>query len=440
MAYCFDVGHAEMRKIMSKYLLLKQGTIHNAVEEETFVADILIEEGKIKKIAPVLEGKVINEAKVIDATGIDIYPGFVDAHCHLGLDGYAVGFAGEDFNELGDPITPQLSAVDAINPQDETFKMAREGGVTCVSTGPGSSNIIGGTFCVIKTYGKRIDDMVVLEKSAMKIAFGENPKNCYKDKGVYSRMSVAAKLREMFQKAVIYDLKLREAGCAQGQNVLAADELSEISGIEDGGDKADGINDMGAEKRTDYSKLPAYDAKLEAMLPVIRGKMPLKAHVHRADDIYTAIRIAKEFHLDLRLDHVTDGALIVDDLAKEGFPVAVGPSFGHATKYELKNKGFETPGILAEAGCQVSIITDSPVIEERYLPLCAGRAIYNGMSEFDALKAITINAAKHIGAADRVGSIEEGKDADFVLVKGTPFSVDTRILYTIIDGNIVYKA
>lgn len=436
MAYCFDVGHAEMRKIMSKYLLLKQGTIHNAVEEEPFVADILIEEGKIKKIAPVLEGKVINEAKVIDATGIDIYPGFVDAHCHLGLDGYAVGFAGEDFNEPGDPITPQLSAVDAINPQDETFKTAREGGVTCVSTGPGSSNIIGGTFCVIKTYGKRIDDMVVRKKAAMKVAFGENPKNCYKDKGVYSRMSVAAKLREILQKAVIYDLKLREAGCARGQNGLVADVIPEISGIEDGGDKADGINDM----RADYSKLPAYDAKLEAMLPVIRGEMPLKAHVHRADDIYTAIRIAKEFHLDLRLDHVTDGALIADDLAKEGFPVAVGPSFGHATKYELKNKGFETPGILAEAGCQVSIITDSPVIEERYLPLCAGRAIYNGMSEFDALKAITINAAKHIGAADCVGSIEEGKDADFVLVKGTPFSVDARILYMIIDGNIVYKA
>lgn len=392
---------------MSKYLLLKQGTIHNAIEEEPFIADILVENGKIEKIAPILEGKVVNEAEVIDATGIDIYPGFVDAHCHLGLDGYAVGFAGQDYNELGDPVTPQLSAVDAINPMDETFQMAREGGVTCVCTGPGSSNVIGGTFCVIKTVGKRIDDMIVKERSAMKIAFGENPKNCYKDKGVYSRMSVAAKLRETLQKTIIYDKKLKEAGYPDN---------------------------------IDYSKLPAYDAKLEAMLPVIHGEMPLKAHAHRADDIYTAIRIAKEFHLDLRIDHTTDGALIADDLAKEGFPVAVGPSFGHATKYELKNKGFETPGVLDLAGCQVSIITDSPVIEERYLPLCAGRAIYNGMSEFKALQAITINAAKHIGAADRVGSIEEGKDADFVLVKGTPFAVDTRILYTIIDGDVVYKA
>ena len=315
---------------MSQYLLLKQGTIHNAVDEEAFVADILIEDGKIKKIAPVLEGKVINEAAVIDAMGIDVYPGFVDAHCHLGLDGYAVGFAGQDFNELGDPVTPQLSAVDAINPQDETFRMAREGGVTCVSTGPGSSNVIGGTFCIIKTYGNRVDDMIVREKSAMKIAFGENPKNCYKEKGVYSRMSVAAKLREVLQKTIIYDKKLREAGCETSWN-----EINRGSG----------------EEQVDISKMPAYDAKLEAMLPVIRGEIPLKAHAHRADDICTAIRIAKEFHLGLRLDHVTDGALIAKELGAKHFPVAVGPSFGHATKYELKNKGFETPAILADAGC-----------------------------------------------------------------------------------------
>lgn len=402
---------------MSRYLVIKQGIIHNAIEEEPFVADILVEDGRIKKIAPVLEGKVINEADVIDATGIDIYPGFVEAHCHIGLDGYAIGFEGQDYNELNDPITPQLSAIDGINPQDETFKMAREGGVTCVSTGPGSSNIIGGTFCVMKTYGKRVDDMIVKEKAAMKIAFGENPKRCYKDKAVYSRMTVAAKLREMLTKAKVYAAKCEEAGCTDG---IAHVNLSELD-------------------PETLKKLPAYDEKLEALLPVIRREIPLKAHAHRADDIYTAIRIAKEFDLDLRIDHTTDGALIADDLVKEGFPVAVGPSFGHATKYELKNKGFETPGILANAGCQVSIITDSPVIEQRYLPLCAGQAIRNGMKEFDALKAITINAAKHAGVAERVGSIEEGKDADFVLLKGTPFSVEARILYTIIDGQIVYQ-
>lgn len=391
---------------MGNYLLIKQGNIHNAVDKEAFTGDILVEDGKIKKIASVLEGKIVNEAEIIDATGMDVYPGFVDAHCHIGLDGHAVGFPGQDFNELGDPVTPQLSAVDAINPQDETFKMARDGGVTCVATGPGSSNIIGGTFCAMKTYGKRVDDMLVKEKIAMKIAFGENPKNCYKDKGVYSRMSVAAKLREELTKAKIYEKKLEAAGYPDN---------------------------------IDYSKLPAYDAKMDALLPVIRKEMPLKAHAHRADDIYTAIRIAKEYDLDLRIDHVTDGALIADDLAKEGYPLAVGPSFGHATKYELKNKGFHTPAVLAKAGCQVSIITDSPVIEERYLALCAGRAIFQGLDEFTALQAITINAAKHAGIEDRVGSIEEGKDADFVILRGNPFAVDTRIEYTIIDGKTVYR-
>ena len=386
-------------------LLLKQGTIHNAIVKEAFVADILVEDGKITKIAEQILVSGEENTTVIDLTGYEIYPGFVDAHCHMGLDGYAVGFPGQDYNELGDPVTPQLSAVDAINPQDPTFKMAREGGVTCVATGPGSSNVIGGTFCALKTYGHRVDDMLVKEKVGMKIAFGENPKNCYKEKGVYSRMSVAAKLREALTKAKLYEKKLIAAGYP--------DEI-------------------------DYGKLPAYDDKLEALLPVIRGELPLKAHAHRADDIFTAIRVAKEFGIDLRIDHVTDGALIAEDLAKEGYPVAVGPSFGHATKYELKNKGFHTPAILDKAGCQVSIITDSPVIEERYLALCAGRAIREGLDEFKALQAITINAAKHVGIEDRVGSIEVGKDADFVILEGNPFAVDARVLYTIIDGKIAF--
>ena len=391
---------------MSGKMLIKQANIHNAVDKEAFVADIYVEDGKIVNIEKTLSENERTDAEVIDACGYDLYPGFVDAHCHMGLDGYAVGFPGQDYNELGDPVTPQLSAVDAINPQDETFKMAREGGVTCVATGPGSSNVIGGTFCAIKTYGKRVDDMLVKDKVAMKIAFGENPKNCYKDKGVYSRMTVAAKLREALNKAIIYAKKLEAAGYPD---------------------------------HIDYSKLPAFDDKMEALLPVIRKEIPLKAHAHRADDIYTAIRIAKEFELDLRIDHTTDGALIADDLAKEGYPVAVGPSMGHATKYELKNKGFHTPRVLAEAGCQISIITDSPVVEQRYLQLCAGRAVFEGLDEFTALQAITINAAKHIGIEDRVGSVEVGKDADFVLVKGNPFAVDTRVFYTIIDGKVVYE-
>lgn len=387
---------------MKDMLIIKQGTIHDAVQREPYVADILVEDGKITKIAPVLEGKIINEAQVLDATGLQVYPGFVEAHCHLGLDGYAIGFEGADYNEMTDSLTPQLSAVDGLNPQDESVRLAMEGGVTCVAAGPGSSNVLGGTFTVYKTVGKRIDDMVIKEKAAMKCAFGENPKRCYKDKDNYSRMSTASKLRIMLEKTKEYLAKKEAAG-------------------------------------EDVLKMPAYDPKLEALIPVIRGELPLKAHAHQANDIYTAIRIAKEFHVGLTIDHCTDGSLIAEDLAKEGFPVAVGPSLGHATKFELKNKSFATPGILAKAGCQVSIITDSPVIPQQYLALCAGLAVNSGMDEFDALKAITINAAKHIGVEERVGSLEVGKDADFVMAEGNPMVSDTKIRYVLIDGKVTYE-
>lgn len=387
---------------MKDMLIIKQGTIHDAVEREPYVADILVEDGKITKIAPVLEGKIINEAQILDATGLQVYPGFVEAHCHLGLDGYAIGFEGADYNEMTDSLTPQLSAIDGLNPQDESIRLAMEGGVTCVAAGPGSSNVLGGAFTVYKTVGKRIDDMVIKEKAAMKCAFGENPKRCYKDKDNYSRMSTASKLRIMLEKTKEY-LKRKEAA---GDDVL---------------------------------KMPAYDPKLEALIPVIKGELPLKAHAHQANDIYTAIRIAREFQVGLAIDHCTDGSLIAEDLAKEGYPVAVGPSLGHATKFELKNKSFQTPGDLARAGCQVSIITDSPVIPQQYLALCAGLAVNSGMDEFDALKAITINAAKHIGVADRVGSLEVGKDADFVMAEGDPMVSDTKIKYVLIDGKVTYE-
>lgn len=384
---------------MEQVVVIKQGTIHDAIHEETYQADILIAEGKIKKIAPILEGKIINEAVVYDASGKHVYPGFVEAHCHLGLDGYAVGFEGQDYNEATDSLTPQLSAIDGINPQDPTFYMALRAGVTCVATGPGSSNVLGGTFAVIKTVGKRVDDMIVKKAAAMKCAFGENPKRCYKDKDNYSRMTTASKLRVMLEKTREYMEKKELAG-------------------------------------EDAAKRPAYDPKLEALIPVVKGELPLKAHAHRADDIFTAIRIAKEYGLGLTIDHCTDGALIAGELAAEGFPVAVGPSFGHAGKYELKNKSFETPGILAKAGCQVSIITDSPVIQQQYLPLCAGLAVKNGMDEFAALQAITINAAKHIGVEERVGSLEEGKDADIVIADGNPMISDTVVERVFVNGKL----
>ena len=381
-------------------ICIKNGTLHTAVSKETFIADILIDGGKIVKIG---KGLSADGAEVIDATGLHVYPGFVEAHCHIGLDGYGIGYEGHDYNELNDPVTPQVQAIDGINPFDPCMKMAAKAGVTCFATGPGSSNSIGGTFAAIKPVGTRVDNMIVKFPIAMKCAFGENPKRCYQKQGISSRMTNAAKIREALNKAKVYKAKIEAAG-------------------------------------DDASKLPAYDQKSEALIPVLNHEIPLKAHAHQANDIFTAIRIAKEFGVGLTLEHVTEGHMIVDELAKENLPLAVGPTFGHASKFELQNKTWETPGILAKAGCHVSIITDAPVTPLHYLPLCAGRAIYNGMREFDALRAITLQAARHISAEDRVGSIEEGKDADFVLLKGTPFSIDARILYTIINGEIVYQS
>ena len=381
-----------------KALLIKNGCIHDAVHEESYQADLLLRDGKIVRIAPGIEEA---DAEVIDASGRQVYPGFVDAHCHIGVDGYAMGFEGDDCNEMTEILTPELRVIDAVNPQDETFKLAREGGVTCVGTGPGSANVLGGMFAALKTEGKRVDDMIVKFPVAMKCAFGENPKRCYKDKNNYSRMSTAAKLRVTLREAQEYQALLQEAKTAKDR--------------------------------------PKYNAKLEALLPVLAGEIPLKAHAHQANDIFTAIRIAKEFGVKLTLEHCTDGSLIADELAAEGYPVCVGPSFGHATKIELKNKSFETPGVLAKAGCRVSIITDPPVIPQQYLPLCAGLAVKSGMDPFAALQAITINPAKHLGIEDRVGSLEEGKDGDVVIADGDPMISSTRILYTIIDGKVCYQ-
>ena len=375
-------------------ICIKNGTLHTAVSKETFIADILIDGGKIVKIG---KGLSADGAEVIDATGLQVYPGFVEAHCHIGLDGYGIGYEGHDYNELNDPVTPQVQAIDGINPFDPCMKMAAKAGVTCFATGPGSSNSIGGTFAAIKPVGTRVDNMIVKFPIAMKCAFGENPKRCYQKQGISSRMTNAAKIREALNKAKVYKAKIEAAG-------------------------------------DDASKLPAYDQKSEALIPVLNHEIPLKAHAHQANDIFTAIRIAKEFGVGLTLEHVTEGHMIVDELAKENLPLAVGPTFGHASKFELQNKTWETPGILAKAGCHVSIITDAPVTPLHYLPLCAGLAIKAGMDEYDALRAVTINPAEHIGIADRVGSLEEGKDADVVIVDGCPFDVTGEIKHVLING------
>ena len=380
-------------------LLIRNGLIFDAVHREPYTADILVKDGKIAEIGAGLTA----DCPTFDAAGLHIYPGFVEAHCHIGLDGSGIGFEGDDCNEMTDILTPQLRAIDGIYPQDPTFREALEAGVTTVCTGPGSANVLGGQFAVIKTAGHRVDDMIVRPFAAMKCAFGENPKRCYRDKNNYSRMSTAAKLREALMKAQEYDAKKQAAG-------------------------------------DDPAKRPPLDVKLEALLPVLHGEVPLKAHAHRADDIFTAIRIAKEFGVRLTLEHVTEGHLIAEDLAQEDYPMAVGPSLTHASKFELRNKTFTTPGILAKAGCRVSIITDSPVIPQSYLPLCAALAVRAGMDPFDALRAITIRPAEHIGAADRVGSIECGKDADFVVMDGPWNAVSSGVKAVFVNGEKVCGA
>lgn len=379
-------------------ILIKNGTVYDAVNRDPYKADILVKDGKIAEIGENLSA----ECEIFDAEGLNIYPGFVEAHCHIGLDGSGIGFEGDDCNEMTDILTPQLRAIDGIYPMDPTFREALEAGVTTACTGPGSANVLGGQFAVIKTVGRRVDDMIVDPYAAMKCAFGENPKRCYRDKNNYSRMSTASKLRETLMKAREYDAKKQAAG-------------------------------------DDASKRPAIDMKMEALLPVLHGEVPLKAHAHRADDIFTAIRIAKEFDVKLTLEHVTEGHLIVEELVEEGLPLAVGPSLTHATKFELRNKTFTTPGILSKAGCHVAIITDSPVIPQSYLPLCAALAVKSGMDEFEALRAITINAAEHIGVAPRVGSIETGKDADLVLMNGAWNAVASEVKAVFVDGKQVVK-
>ncbi len=375
--------------------VIKNGLIYDMVKDKPYKADILIQKGKIKKIGTDMPG----DEEVINAKGKNVFPGFIDAHCHLGLDGWGIGFEGSDYNELGDVCTPQMRAIDSFNPLDPTVAMAAKAGVTSVATGQGSSNALGGTWMAVKTVGVCADDMIIKDPIAMKGALGENPKRCYKDKGNFARMSTAAVIRNMIFKSKEY-LAKKEA----------------------------------AKKNID--KMPPFDFKCEAMIPVLKKEIPLKIHAHQANDILTAIRLAKEFDLLLTLEHVTEGHLIVDKLKEyKDIPLAVGPTLTHASKFELQNKSWTTPGILAKAGCQVSIITDSPVIPQEYLGLCAGLAHKAGMDEMEALKAITINPAKHVGIDDRVGSLAKGKDADIVIVEGSPLVSNSRVCNVFIDGN-----
>jgi imidazolonepropionase-like amidohydrolase len=356
-----------------------------------------------RKIAAIAENIDAQDCQVIDAEGGWIMPGIIDAHSHIGITEEKKGIEGDDCNESMEPITPQLRAIDAINPMDSAFHTAIASGITSVMVGQGSANVVGGQFAFIKTFGRQIDKMIVLAPAAMKVAFGENPKSTYGNLSAMpsTRMSIAAMLRQELFEAKQYYLSKKQAE-TEGKSIQE-------------------------------------DFEYECWLPVFEKAIPLKAHVHRVDDIFTAIRIAKEFDLLLTLDHCSEGHLVAPDIKNSGFPAIVGPNLASRNKIEVQFMNFKTIGVLANAGVKVAITTDHPVTRINCLPICAGLAVKEGLPFDEGLKAITINAAEICRVSHCLGSLEVGKDADIAVFDGNPMEVFTRTLYTIIDGQIVYE-
>ena len=385
-------------------LVLKNGNVMT-MAGPAFVGDVAIENGKIVAVGQSLS---YSDAEVRDVTGMTVMPGIVDPHCHIGMWEDAMGFEGADGNECTNPITPELRAIDAINPYDRCFEEAAAGGVTTCVTGPGSANVIGGQFVAIKTYGDSVDDMVLRFPVAVKAAFGENPKRVYngKNQTPSTRMATAALMRKALIEAQEYNEKLERG-------------------------------------KADPEKMPERNLGKEILARVIRRELPMKIHAHRADDILTAIRICREFKLRYTLDHCTEGYLITDKLKEalsedcEG--IIVEPLLTDRSKIELKNLSFKAPKVLEQAGIEYAMMTDHPVTPEQYLPICTAVAVREGASEESALKAITINAAKITGIADRVGSIEVGKDADIAVFSGHPFDFRSRCVLTLVNGKVAHE-
>lgn len=369
--------------------IIKNGYIHTCETGDIEHGYLAFENGKITALGTMADFDAAHYpgAEITDAAGGHIAPGFIDAHCHIGMWEDSMDFEGADGNEDTDPITPHLRAIDAINPFDRCFGDALRAGITTVVTGPGSANVIGGQFAALKTYGKSVDAMLLKAPVAMKFALGENPKSTYhsKNQTPVTRMGTAALLRETLFKA---------------QEYLQA-KLDYAHAPED-------------------SDKPDYDMKLEALLPLLNKEIPAKVHAHRADDIMSAIRIAKEFDINITIEHATEGSLICDILQEENLPLMVGPALCERCKIELRNSSFENYKVLSDAGLAVAIITDHPVVPIEYLPLCASLAVKSGMAADKALEAITSNAAKNCGIDGRVGSLKVGKDADIVLFDRHP--------------------
>jgi imidazolonepropionase-like amidohydrolase len=388
-------------------IAIKGGKIYTITKGVIDAGTILIDNGKIQKVGKVV--KVPDDAEVIDASGKVVMPGLVEAHCHIGIWEEKIGWAGSDGNEATDPATPQVRALDGIkaNADEGGLEAAIKTGVTTAQILPGSANVIGGWGVVIKTAPKVVvDEMVVRSPSGMKIAFGENPRRVYgveQKKMPSTRMGVAGVLREWLQKAKNYMEKKEKF-------------------------------------KDNPEKMPEVDLKLEALIPVLKGEIPLRAHAHRADDVATAVRVAEEFGVKMSWEHATEGHRIAEWIAKKGVPAVWGPSLTSRPKWEMRELSFDTPKALYDAGVKFAIMTDAVGSNIAFLPLCAGMAVKHGLPYEEALKAITLTPAEILGVADRVGSIEEGKDADLRILDGDPLELRTKVKMVIIDGEAVYKA
>ncbi|HHU31439.1 MAG: amidohydrolase [Zhaonellaceae bacterium] len=360
---------------------------------------ILIKDERILAVGG-SELSIPSEAKVIDVREKVVMPGLIDAHCHLGIWEEIYQTEGDDINEGSDSVTPHLRAIDGVNPADIAFKDALRAGITAVYTGPGSGNVIGGLGLVMHTYGTVIDKMVLRNPAGLKVAFGENPKRFYSEqkKMPMTRMATAALLRE---------------------NLVAARQY---------------LN-----KRKNFSEFER-DLKLEALSLVLEKKIPLRAHAHRADDIMTALRIAEEFGVDIVIEHCTEGHFIAKELAEKGVQAVVGPSLIAREKVELKERSFKTPGVLADYGLTVALMTDHPATPIQYLPLCGALAVKEGMSEEDALKAITVNSAKILGVEEEIGSLETGKLADIVISSKPILQLGATVEKVLVKGQVVYES
>lgn len=379
-------------------------TISDGVIEK---GTILIEDGKFTKVGARV--KIPSDAEVIDATGKVVMPGLVEAHCHIGIFEEKIGWAGNDGNEATDPATPHVRALDGIkaNADEGGLEAALKTGVTTVQILPGSANVIGGTGVVIKTTPKVvIDEMVIKNPSGMKIAFGENPRRVYGEtqkKMPSTRMGIAGVLREWLQKTKNYMEKKEKF-------------------------------------KDEPEKMPEVDLKLEALIPVLKGEIPLRAHAHRADDVATAVRIAEEFGAKMSWEHATEGHRIADWIAEKGINAVWGPSLMARPKWEMRELNFDTPKIMHEAGVKFAIQTDAVGSSIAFMPLCAGMAVKHGLPYDVALRAITLTPAEILGVDDRVGSIEKGKDADVRILDGDPLELRTKVEMVLIDGEVVYKA